>query len=185
MAAIVEQQPPAQATHLRARFWKGLVSHRPLKRFFDWLFAGLAIVTVPLLIICSIIIAGELSAPAAFTSEVGQWFANAATILMNAAIEGAMLGCVVAARRAGSDGEKKRLHAMGITFLLLTIATIGFAVFHADRQWDLFLLLVRCAAGLIFCYISHMSESVGSGTKKQDMVDFEGQSVLKKRSLSW
>jgi hypothetical protein len=25
----------------------------------------------------------------------------------------------------------------------------------------------------------------GSGTKKQDIVDFEGQSVLKKRSLSW
>jgi hypothetical protein len=29
------------------------------------------------------------------------------------------------------------------------------------------------------------AKTVGSGTKKQDMVDFEGQSVLKKRSLSW
>ncbi len=52
---------------------------------------------------------------------------------------------------------------MGWTFAALTIITVGFQVFHASLQADQVLLLVRCAAGIVYCYVVHMDESTTEG----------------------
>jgi hypothetical protein len=161
MAAIMQQS--AQEVSAARAFWRGLRSHGPLKRFFEWFFEGLAIVTVPAIIICSIVIAGALSAPSAFANAAGQALIALAIILMNAAIEGAMLGCAVAAKRTGL----KRLYWTAIVFLVLTIATIGFAVFHVDAQWSQVLLWIRCSVALVFACVSHMSDAPSAITPAQ------------------
>ena len=149
----------AQSTRSRWNlFREGVVSLRPLQGFFAWFFRALAICATFAIVVCSIIIGMEIAAHDAFTTNLV--LVNLATItqdVLNAAIEGAMLGCIALAkqaREAGDTSQKHRMLTMGVIFLILTITTIGVQVFKPDG-WDNPLLFVRCGAGLIYAAISH------------------------------
>ncbi|MBV9256784.1 MAG: hypothetical protein JO215_02070, partial [Ktedonobacteraceae bacterium] len=125
-----------------------------------------------LIIVCSIILASELSARDAFASGGLHALGIGAEDTLNAAIEGAMLGCVALAKRAkrgGNFAQKARMHSMGTVFLLLTIATVGFKVFDASEQAGQVLLWVRCSAGLVYCYLAHLNDE-----QEREPVDQQG-----------
>ncbi|SRR5579884_333791 len=152
------QQP---ALSKRARLWRGLVSHKPLKRHIDWWLRGLAICAVPLIIGCTVIIGAELAAPDWFSKGTGLMLATATEDLLNAAIEGSMLGCIALSRQARKDGNAKQatiMRNMGWLFAALTVITVGFRVFHASEDAGTVLLWIRCGAGIAFCYLSHLND---------------------------
>jgi hypothetical protein len=157
--AIV-QQPVTR----RARFWRGMVSHKPLKKHIDWWLRGMAILAVPLIIGCTIVIGAELAAPDWFAKGIGAQVATIIEDLLNAAIEGSMLGCIALSRQARKDGNKKQAYTMtglGWVFAGLTVITVGFRVFHASADAGEVLLWIRCAAGIVFCYLCHMNDDEG------------------------
>lgn len=153
MAAISQSEQS-----LWDRFKGGVVSLRPLQGFFSWVFRALAICATFAIVVCSIIIGMEIAAHDAFVQN--PLLANLATAtqdVLNAAIEGAMLGCIALAKQAKESGDtpqKHRMLTMGVIFLILTITTIGVQVFK-PAGWDNPLLFVRCGAGLIYAAISH------------------------------
>src|SRR5713226_9370760 len=155
-----------QQVSKKERLWRGVVSHRPLRRHFEWWFQLMAIVSVPALVVCTIIIAAELSVPDLFAKGLGHLLAKGAEIVLNAAIEAAMLGCIGLAKQAKhleNEPQARAMTSMGWAFAALTIITVGFQVFHASPDADKVLLLVRCAAGIVYCYVVHMDESTTEG----------------------
>src|SRR6266849_4650751 len=95
-----QMKQPQQPLSKKERLWQGVVSHHPLRRHFEWWFQLMAIVSVPSLVVCTIIIAAELSVPDLFAEGLGHLLANGAEIVLNAAIEAAMLGCIGLAKQA-------------------------------------------------------------------------------------
>jgi hypothetical protein len=160
---VIAQQQPEKLTW-RARFWRGMVSHKPLKKHIDWWLRGMAILAVPLIIGCTIVIGAELAAPDWFAKGIGLQVATITEDLLNAAIEGSMLGCIALSRQARKDGNKKQAYTMtglGWVFAGLTVITVGFRVFHASADAGEVLLWIRCAAGIVFCYLCHMNDDEG------------------------
>jgi hypothetical protein len=82
---VIAQQQPEKLTW-RARFWRGMVSHKPLKKHIDWWLRGMAILAVPLIIGCTIVIGAELAAPDWFAKGIGLQVATITEDLLNAAI---------------------------------------------------------------------------------------------------
>ncbi|GHO91533.1 hypothetical protein KSF_015810 [Reticulibacter mediterranei] len=159
--AAAQQQPA------KRRFWRGVVSLKPLKKHIDWWLRIMAILAVPLIIGCTIVIGAELAAPDWFEKEtLGKQLATLTEDLLNAAIEGSMLGCIALAKQARRDGKTSQANMMrnlGWLFAVLTVVTVGFRVFHVPKEAGEVLLWVRCAAGIVFCYLSHMNDDEEDG----------------------
>jgi hypothetical protein len=146
---------------LKDRFWSGLVSLKPLKKFIGWGLRGMAICAVPLIIGCTIVIGIELASADWFSKGFGLVVANTTEDLLNAAIEGSMLGCIALSKQARKDGNTKQARVMywlGWLFAILTMITVGFRVFHASAEAGMVLLWIRCGAGIVFCYLSHLDD---------------------------
>jgi hypothetical protein len=158
---------PTQPATRRARIWRGVVSLKPLKKHIDWWLRILAILAVPLIIGCTIVIGAELAAPEWFeTDSIGKQLATITEDLLNAAIEGSMLGCIALSKQARCEGKTstaKIMRNLGWLFAALTVVTVGFRVFHAPNMAGEILLWVRCAAGIVFCYLCHMNDEEEDG----------------------
>jgi hypothetical protein len=163
----VEIMAAAQQQPAKRRFWRGVVSLKPLKKHIDWWLRIMAILAVPLIIGCTIVIGAELAAPDWFEKEtLGKQLATLTEDLLNAAIEGSMLGCIALAKQARRDGKTSQANMMrnlGWLFAVLTVVTVGFRVFHVPKEAGEVLLWVRCAAGIVFCYLSHMNDDEEDG----------------------
>ncbi len=162
--AAAQHQPAKQ------RFWRGVVSLKPLKKHIDWWLRIMAILAVPLIIGCTIVIGAELAAPDWFEKEtLGKQLATLTEDLLNAAIEGSMLGCIALAKQARRDGKMSQANMMrnlGWLFATLTVVTVGFRVFHVPKEAGEILLWIRCAAGIVFCYLSHMNDDEDENTEE-------------------
>lgn len=164
MVTIAQVAQPATRRH---RVWRGVVSLKPLKKHIDWWLRILAILAVPLIIVCTIVIGAELAAPDWFENDaLGKLLATITEDALNAAIEGSMLGCIALAKQARREGKTSQANMMrnlGWLFAVLTVVTVGFRVFHAPNAAGEILLWVRCAAGIVFCYLCHMNDEEEDG----------------------
>lgn len=146
-----------------ARFWNGVVSHRPLQKFFQWCFKGLAIIAVPAIILATIVIACELFGdPQWFTHGTGLLIATTADDLLNVAIEASMLGCLSIAnqaRRSGNTRLARWMISIAVFFAALTLTTVAFYKAHIGGAYDIALLLVRVGACLMFCILVHSMDN--------------------------
>ncbi len=52
-----------QATGSRPGLWQGIVSLKPLKKHFEWWLKVMAICAIPMVVVCTIVIAIELTTP--------------------------------------------------------------------------------------------------------------------------
>lgn len=145
----------------KGSFWRGLVSHKPLKKHIEWWLRLCAISAVPLIIVCTIVVSVELAAPGLFKDGLGATIALVDEILLNTAIEGSMLGCIALskqARREGNEDYANKMSKIGWLFAILTMFTIGFHVFNVDELSSKILLIVRCGSAIVYCYLAHMGQ---------------------------
>ena len=155
MAAITNQTEPKKG------LWAGIVSLKPLKKHFEWLVKLIAILVVPIIIICTVVIGMELTTPDLFKKGIGYIIAIIAENALNLGVEASMFGCILLAKDARKLGNTQVYGTMrntGIFFAALTMATIAFKLFHASDIANQCLLIFRDASVIGYVFLSHLQE---------------------------
>jgi hypothetical protein len=155
MAAITNQTEP------KTGLWAGIVSLKPLKKHFEWLVKLIAILVVPIIIICTVVIGMELTTPDLFKAGIGYVAAIVAENALNLGVEASMFGCIIMAKEARKLGSTKAYGMMrntGIFFAILTMTTIAFKLFQASDIANQCLLIFRDASVIGYVFLSHLQE---------------------------
>jgi hypothetical protein len=155
MAAITNQ------TEQKTGLWAGIVSLKPLKKHFEWLVKLIAILVVPIIIVCTVVIGMELTTPDLFKAGIGYVAAIIAENALNLGVEASMFGCIIMAKEARKLGSTKAYGTMrntGIFFATLTMTTIAFKLFQASDTLNQILLIFRDASVIGYVFLSHLQE---------------------------
>lgn len=124
----------------------------------EWAFQLLAIYTIPILFVSSIILGMQVGGYIDKAGGIGGfvcWLAGAALMT---AIELSMLGSFGLAGGEFKNGNKVRgffLFLMGIAFIIITIVTLSFAKSNASGEADNILSIIRLSASVLYAVLAH------------------------------
>lgn len=136
----------------------------------EWAFQLLAIYTIPILFISSVILGMQVSGYIDKAGTVGGpicWLAGAALMT---AIELSMLGSFGLAATEMKNGQKWRgalLFIMGIAFIVITIVTLSMAKNGAEGDAANTISTVRLSAAVLYAVLAH---GVTTSTDGEDLV---------------
>ena len=126
-----------------------------ITRAFAWFILLLSRLAEPLMFVATMYIIAQTVQPQIFDSPFFHVVERASIIALNLAPEIIMPGCFLRARSAGGEGWKFK--GLGFLFLVLTLVTLISFVYKASADVVLFILLIRCAAGVLYALVSMMS----------------------------
>jgi len=133
-----------------------------ITRAFAWFILLLSRLAEPLMFGATMYIIAQTVQPQIFDSPFFHVVERASIIALNLAPEIIMPGCFLRARSAGDEGWKFK--GLGFLFLVLTLVTLISFVYKASADIVLFILLIRCAAGVLYALVSMMSTPVAETT---------------------
>jgi len=126
-----------------------------ITRAFAWFILLLSRLAEPLMFVATMYIIAQTVQPQIFSAPFFAAIERASVIALNLAPEIIMPGCFLRARSAGGEGWKFK--GLGFLFLVLTLVTLISFVYKASADVVLFILLIRCAAGVLYALVSMMS----------------------------
>ena len=133
-----------------------------ITRAFAWFILLLSRLAEPLMFVATMYIIAQTVQPQIFSAPFFAAIERASVIALNLAPEIIMPGCFLRARSAGGEGWKFK--GLGFLFLVLTLVTLISFVYKASADVVLFILLIRCAAGVLYALVSMMSTPVAETT---------------------
>lgn len=136
----------------------------------EWAFQLLAIYTIPILFISSVILGMQVSGYIDKAGQLGGPICWAAGAALMTAIELSMLGSFGLSAAEMKNGQRWRgilLFLMGIAFIVITIVTLSFSKDGVEGDAANTLAIVRLSAAVLYAVLAH---GVTTATDTEDLV---------------
>lgn len=126
---------------------------------FKWFLLLLSRLAEPLMFLATLYVIAETVLPTIFAASLFHNVSDVCIIVLNLAPEIIMPGCFLRARSV-ERRDAWKFNGLGLLFLGLTLVTLVSFVYKASPQVIAVILLVRCAAGVLYALVSMMSSPV-------------------------